>query len=202
MDGHCFGYSVRRALIAAALVFTATAPAAATEPTPRWLSAVGDFVRAGLAPPRTAEDVLRESNLAVPSSAAPAQTPAVHLPAPAAPTSSGAERLAAPMPAPVPLAAPEPVAVPAPPPAPAKPDLAVKKPEPSVQPGPRAVATPAEIRPRPVVPAAVRPVQAPPPPEPLTGSRIAATATLDQAIKLGGPVGLYGQRVKKPPTAP
>lgn len=196
MDGHCFGYSVRRALIAAALVFTATAPAAATEPTPRWLSAVGDFVRDGLAPPRTAEDLLREGRSAAP--AAPAQTPAVE--APPAP-----ERLAAPVPVPsipAPVAAPEPVAAPAPPPAPAKPDLAGKKPEPSVQPSPRAVATPAEIKPRPVAPAAVRPVQAPPPPEPLTGSRIAATATLDQAIKLGGPVGLYGQRVKKPPTAP
>ncbi|HLO76193.1 MAG TPA: hypothetical protein VK196_07040, partial [Magnetospirillum sp.] len=51
-------------------------------------------------------------------------------------------------------------------------------------------------RPKPAVPVAARVPTPPPPPEPLT-SRIAATATVDQAMKLGGSADTYGQRIKK-----
>lgn len=174
---------MRRALTAAALGLSVavTAPAVADEPTPQWLSAIGDFVRDGLAPPRTAEDLFREEKAA--AQPRPPTPPAAHV--------------AAPAPAPVPAASvfepepePEPALAPAPPKA--KVEAAVKKPEHSVQPSLRAVVTPAEIKARPVLP----------PPEPLTGSRIAATATLDQALKLGGAATLYGQRVNKPQATP
>lgn len=211
MDGHPFRFTMRRALTAAALVLTVTAslaaPAAAEEATPQWLSTLGAFVRDGLAPPRTAEDVLREE-------AAPKPAPKpVPVAAPAPAPAPEPVRVAQPQPAPPPAppAAIEPPSPPAaapvvnaaPAPAPPKPETAFKKTEPP-QPSPRAVA-PAELKPRPVVPVAVRPAAppAPPPPEPLTGSRIAATATLDQAMRLGGPASLYAQRVKKPqPAAP
>lgn len=192
MDGHSFRYPPRRVLTAAALALTlaGTAPAVADEPTPQWLSAFGEFVRDGLAPPRLAEDVLREERQQKEQPPAP-----VHVAAP--------QPVPQPAPLPVPAAAitPEPVAVPAPPVPPKAPAAMVKKAVPSVQPSPRAVVVPAEIKPRPVVPVAVQPVAVQPVPlaplEPLTGSRIAATASLDQAIKLGGAATLYGPRVKK-----
>lgn len=193
---------MRRALTAAALGLgvAVTAPAAAGEPMPPWLSAIGEFVRDGLAPPRTAEDLFREEKTVAPPKPPP---PPAHAaaPPPAPAPAPAAIPAAASVFAPEPVVAPEPAKA-APPKAEAKVEAAVKKPDHSVQPGLRAVVTPAEIKARPVLPVAVRPIPAPPPPEPLTGSRIAATATLDQALKLGGAATLYGQRVNKPRATP
>lgn len=196
---------MRRALTAAALGVgvAVTAPAAAAEPTPPWLSAIGEFVRDGLAPPRTAEDLFREEKaVAPPKPPTPPPVP-VAAPPPAPAPVPAAIPAAASVFAPEPAEAPEPAkAASSPPKAEAKVEAAVKKPDHSVQPGLRAVVAPAEIKARPVLPVAVRPIPAPPPPEPLTGSRIAATATLDQALKLGGAATLYGQRVSKPRATP
>jgi len=178
-----------------ALLVAAGTPAAAEDKGSSWLGAVGDFVRDGLSPPRTADDIAREEEAArqakarAPEPAAPKPEPAA--PKLALPTPPPPAPVVEPQPAPV-LAEPAPVPAPAPAPAPVtKPLAEVKKPAPA----PAAVTVPAA---RPAVPVAVRhaPVP-PPPPEPLT-SRIAATATLDQAVKLGGPAELYTAKVKKP----
>lgn len=199
MDGYLFRFKVRGVLTAAALLaLAAPPPAAAGEPVPAWLSAVGDFVRDGLAPPRTVEDLQREEreqgyrqSQPKPLTPEPVRLAApVAVPEPAAPAPV-VESVVAPPPPGDPAAIEPRKAVPAVTPAPVA----------ALAPAPRPVVAPAEVKPRPSAPVA-RVVQVPPPPEPLTGSRIAATATLDQAIKLGGPAGLYGQRVKKPQAVP
>lgn len=185
-----------------------TSPARAEEQGSDWLGAVGDFVRAGLGPARTIDDIRREEErareaheaAAAKSEAAPAVNAVAH-PAPVAPAPAGeAEAVAAPVfaapaPAPVrnvpevrPVTKPAAAAIPVPAPV-ARPAMAATAPAPAPVPLPVPVA-----RPKPVA----AHVPAPQPPaEPLT-SRIAATATLDQAIKLGGSTDTYGQRVAKP----
>lgn len=163
-------------------------PAAAEEQHSDWLGAVGDFVSAGLGPARTLDDIRREEERAreaamVIPEAAPA--PEVAPPPPAAEIDT----------APPPV-----VAAPA---APVMPRSAMPAPRPAGKPVvPVAAPAPAPIpvpapRPKPVVPVAVAvpaPVPAPEPPS----SRIAATATVDQAIKLGGSVDNYGSSAAKP----
>jgi hypothetical protein len=208
----------RLVLTAAAVAFTlAGFPAAASEPAPAWLSAIGDFVRDGLEPPRTAEDLFREESrgLAKPAPASKTTPVAVAAPRPVEPVQPTPEpaAIAAPQ-QPGAIAAPQPGAIAAPQavgsPAPAvvvetsapvrKAAAAAAAPRLVVAPAaPRPVVAPAELQPRPVIRAATRNMPVPQPAaEPLTGNRIAATATLDQAIRLGGPAGLYAQRVKRP----
>ena len=190
--------NIRLASAMATLLVALASPALAADEqgSSSWLGAVGDFVSAGLGPARTMDDIRREEEAAREAKAKAELkrdevAPLPKLAAPAAPPP--------PPPAVVPEHGPVPmpvVAAPAPAPAPvvSKPLAEVKKPVP--QPAPAAAVVPVPA-PRPAVPVAVRaaPV-APPPPEPLT-SRIAATATLDQAVKLGGSADLY-TRVKKP----
>ncbi|MCR6631069.1 MAG: hypothetical protein NVV74_14050 [Magnetospirillum sp.] len=132
------------ALLAAVAFST---PAAAEEQGNDWLGAVGDFVRAGLGPPRTAEDLRREEGRArdasdanpegpkakseqprlvqpVPASApVPAAEPELAAPVPAAPAVVS-HRSAAVAPAPESRAAAKPAApaaAPVPPPRPVRP---------------------------------------------------------------------------------
>ncbi|MGE5514783.1 MAG: hypothetical protein ACM31D_03075 [Bacteroidota bacterium] len=181
-------------LTAAALA----SPAAAEEQGSDWLGAVGEFVSAGLGPARTLDDIRREEErareareaaTAIPE-AAPAPKVALPAPPPAAETDAAPPVVAAPVPvAPV---APR-SAMPAPPRPAAKPVVAAA---PASAPVP--VPTP---RPKPVVPvaaAAPAPVAAPAPAPEVPGSRIAATATMDQAIKLGGSADNYGLSAAKP----
>lgn len=172
-----------------------TSPARAEEQGPDWLGAVGDFVRAGLGPARTIDDIRREEErareareaAAAKSETAPAVNAVVH-PAPSVPAptpSPSVEVEAAPTPV---FAAPAPSRN-APEARPAKPAIAVAAPAPAPVPLPVPVA-----RPKPVV----AHVPAPQPPAEPLSSRIAATATLDQAIKLGGSADTYGQRIAKP----
>ncbi|CAA7620786.1 hypothetical protein [Magnetospirillum sp. UT-4] len=166
------------AVLAAGLALTA--PAAAAEGD--WLKAVGNFLADGLEPARTLEDIVREEQRARQrEQAAPA--PSVDA-APEPPT-----RIAMPAPAPVPLppAATEPAAVP--PPAVTPPAA----PAPVPAPQPAAAVPPPAPAPRP----AMAPVRSAPLPSLPTGG-IAATATLDQAIRLGGPTDLYGRRIRAP----
>lgn len=210
----------RGVLTAAALAFTlAGAPGAgAGEPTPAWLSAIGDFIRDGVEPPRTVDDLMRAEEARRVAKPAPAPQPApvpvaITAPPPAKPDQPN---LFAPAPVEIPelpkaVEAPPPVAVVAPRPAATmapRPAAVAPRPAATVAPRPAAVAprpavTPAELKPRPVERTASRTMPVPQPAaEPLTGSRIAATATLDQAMRLGGPAGLYAQRIKRPQIAP
>lgn len=172
----------------ALLAFAVAAPAYAEEPGSDWLGSVTDFVRSGLGPARTLEDIRREEQQRV--------TEGLKL----------EPKLVAPVPAaiPAPVAAPEvPEAV-----------IAAPVPAPEIKPEPKK----AEVKVKPVVPVAVpvvaplppipvpeaKPKQVvvrvpvpPLPPEPLS-SRIAATATVDQAVKLGGSAETYGVRTKSP----
>lgn len=192
----------RGALTAAALAFTlAGAPGAvAGEPTPAWLSAIGDFIRDGIEPPRTVDDLMRAEEARRVAKPAPAPQPA---PVPVAITAPPPAEPAQPnLFAPTPVEIPElPKAVEAPPRKAAP--VAVVAPRPAATMIPRPAVTPAELKPRPVERTASRTMPVPQPAaEPLTGSRIAATATLDQAMRLGGPAGLYAQRIKRPQIAP
>ncbi|MBC7952941.1 MAG: hypothetical protein H7Z12_14125, partial [Rhodospirillaceae bacterium] len=172
----------------ALLALAAAAPACAEESGSDWLGSVTDFVRDGLGPPRTVEDIRREEQQRVSEGLkAPEPEP----------------KLVAPMPAAIPMPAPEVepevvapvVAAPAPE---IKPEP--KKAEVKVKPVVVPVAAPApvmpvpEAKPKPVIVRVPVPLL---PPEPLT-SRIAATATLDQAVKLGGSAEIYGARIKIP----
>lgn len=165
---------------AALLALAVAAPAYAEESGSDWLGSVSDFVRSGLGPPRTIEDIRREEQRRVTEGLKPAEPTQV-----------------APVPVAVPAAEPEPEA--------AAPVIAAPDPVPEIKPEPKK----AEVTARPVVPVPPIPVPeakpkpvvrvpVPPlPPEPLT-SRIAATATLDQAVKLGGSAEIYGARTKSP----
>lgn len=186
----------------AAMALTIATPCLAEEidppatETPSWLKSLGTFVRDGVTPPRTAAELAREEEerrqkaireaeahkpvLVQPvPPPAEAQPPQPEVPPPAAVEVTPAAKPAKPQPA---VAAP---VTPTPTPAPA-PVASEAGPGPLPLPMPKA-------RPKMVVPV----IQPPPAPVPAT-ERIAGTATLDQAIKLGGPADLYGQRIKKP----
>ncbi|MBC7905404.1 MAG: hypothetical protein H7Y60_01490 [Rhodospirillaceae bacterium] len=163
----------------ALLALAVASPARAEDSGSDWLGSVGDFVRSGLGPPRTLEDIRREEQQRVLEGLKPAEP-----------------KLVQPLPAPVPVAAPAPVVEPeVVAPVVAAPEI-MPAPEPkkaqfkAVPPMPVP-----EAKPKPVI---VRAPIVPPPPEPLT-SRIAATATLDQAVKLGGSAEIYSARIKSPP---
>lgn len=170
----------RAALIALPLALLAPA-AQASENEPDLFRSLGKFVLDGLGPARTMEDIQREERQVAHAKAQAEK---------ALDEAKKAEPVAvsAVQPAPVPPAAePEPVPV-AIIRAPAK---TVKvEPAKMVVPEPKVAIIPPPPRARPVE--MVRAVA--PPPEPLK-SHIAATATVDQAIKLGGPSGLYGRRL-------
>lgn len=179
-----------------------TSPVAAEEQGSDWLGAVGNFVRAGLGPARTIEDIRRDEERAREAAANAVESKpkresaqAVKQAAPPPPIAES-EPVAVPVvvaPAPI-VATPVPVVV-APAPVPAvKARNAVPPSEPKPQVKPAAIPQP-EPRPKPAVAVAARVPT--PPPEPLS-SRIAATATLDQAMKLGGSAETYGQRIRKP----
>lgn len=180
----------RAALIALPLALLAP-PAQASENEPDLFRSLGKFVLDGLGPARTMEDVQREERLAL--SKAQAEKARDEAAAKAEPVSVSAVQPAQALPAAEPEHVPAPVVhVPAPS-APVKP-VKVEQAK-MVVPEPRAVIVPPPPRARPVeVVRAAPPVVNLPPPEPLK-SHIAATATVDQAIRLGGPAGLYGRRL-------
>jgi hypothetical protein len=189
--------ALRVGILAACLAWTIPARAE-EESAADLLQIIGTFVKDGLTPARTAEDVMREEQHRLQAKKESQPKPDE---APASPVAAAAP---APMPAPaVPQAAPQPAES-----APARGDVpAAKAPQPAAKavaqqqqprgpilaaPPPRP-APPPEARPKP----AAAPHAAPPAPEP-SGSRIAATATLDQAMRLGGAASLYAQRIKPP----
>lgn len=183
-----------------------TVPAAAEEETNAdWLGVVGDFVMAGLGPARTVEDIRRqeerareaylrdlsERENATEASAAPSRDEAeIEVKGVAEDEAdTDADVAIAPVPD-ITSDVPAPVTVPvtaAAGPVPVAPEAVAHSLSKPVQqagaPAPEAVA-------KPVVSVAVRVV---PPPEPLV-SRIAATATVDQAIRLGGSSDTYDRR--------
>lgn len=180
-----------------ALMTAMANPAAAEEQGFNWLGAVGDFVLDGLGPPRTLDDIRREEQRARDSSK-PAALPDVAVPEPV--PAAVAEPVMPPPEVPV-LAAPAQIV----PQFEEKPVPEPKKPEAkrAAEAKPVAPAVPvSEAKPMPVPEARPKAVVArvptpPPPPEPLT-SRIAATATLDQAVKLGGSADIYTRPAKAP----
>lgn len=174
----------RAALIALPLALLAPS-ARASENGPDLFGALGKFVLDGLGPARTMEDLLREERQAA---AAKAQAEKAREGAPVEPVSVSAVQPAAPLPSVEPEQVPAPVAH-----APVK--SAKLEPVKMVVPEPKAAIIPPPPRARPAEVARVAPPMVTlPPPEPLK-SHIAATATVDQAIKLGGPSGLYGRRL-------
>lgn len=181
----------RAALIALPLALLAP-PALASENEPDLFRSLGKFVLDGLGPARTMEDVQREERQAA-AAKAQAEKARDEAAAKAELLSVSAVQPAQALPA----AEPEHVAAPvvhAPAPiAPVKP-VKVEQAK-MVVPEPRAAIVPPPPRARPVeLVRAAPPVVNLPPPEPLK-SHIAATATVDQAIRLGGPAGLYGRRL-------
>lgn len=209
------GIDMRMGLALLALV-ALTTPAAAEEQGSDWLGSVGDFVRAGLGPARTIEDIRRDEErareAALQGEPAKAEPKVAHVapvePPPVSPvpgTPVAVTSVAPPVP--VPQAAP--VAKPAavrPPMTPEARPQARPEPRPQVQSKanvtpvsvPAAVATAPvpvplpEARPKAPAPVAARPTEQSAPE--LPASRIAATATVDQAIKLGGSSDTYSQR--------
>jgi len=177
----------RAALIALPLALLAP-PALASENEPDLFRSLGKFVLDGLGPARTMEDVQREERQAAAAKAQAEKAQDEAAAAKAEPVSVSAVQPAQPLPAAEPEYVPTPVVH-----APAKP-VKVEQAK-MVVPEPRAVIVPPPPRARPVeVVRAAPPVVNLPPPEPLK-SHIAATATVDQAIRLGGPAGLYGRRL-------
>lgn len=161
------------------------------------LRSLGEFVLNGLGPARTMEDIMREEREAAARARAveaareqaeerraePAAVATTTPPAGAASAQPQPQAQLQPVPAaePVRLAKIEPSKV-----EPAK-VFSVAPSQPDIIPPPP--------RARPQVDAKAAPALiALPPPEPLK-SHIAATATVDQAIRLGGPSGLYGRRL-------
>lgn len=175
----------RAALIALPLALLAP-PALASETETDLFQSLGKFVLDGLGPARTMEDVQREERQAA---QAKAQAEKMREEAKAEPVSVTAVEPVARQPQPEVEVTPAPVVHHAP----AK--LVKVEPAKVVVPEPKPAAIPSPPRARPVeVVRAAPPVVNLPPPEPLK-SHIAATATVDQAIKLGGPSGLYGRRL-------
>lgn len=167
-----------KSIAAALLTFALSVPAYAQEPPPKpgssLLQGLGDFLRDGLSAPRTAADLAREEEKARQAAISP--QPPVPEPASEAPPAPDA-------PPPVVEAPPPPV-----PPTPAPAQAPVIEP----------AATP--MAPPPARPATPIVVPQPPAAEPIApAERIAGTATLEQAIRLGGPIELYTRRPATPP---
>ncbi|MBX9634433.1 MAG: hypothetical protein K2X44_05565 [Magnetospirillum sp.] len=186
---------IRLGFALVALMATVGTPAAAEEQGSNWLGAVGSFVLNGLGPARTLEDIQREEQRAreTPKPAAPKLAAPVPVAEPevARPVTPPADPVLA---APVQVA-PVPEVKPAPEPKKAEVKRVEAKPVASAMPVPEAKPMPVpEAKPKQAI--ARTPIPQPPP-EPLT-SRIAATATLDQAVKLGGSADIYSGRIKAP----
>ncbi|MBR9971939.1 hypothetical protein [Magnetospirillum sulfuroxidans] len=179
---------IHRTLLIAAPLALLAGPAAASDSEPDLLGVLGTFVLNGLGPARTMEDIQREERQAADAARAKERA------------AEAMEKAAAPPPA---VTEVQPVA-PAADVAPAEalpqipPSVKIARVEPA-----KAIAAPAKVdvippppRPRPQSESvkALPPAVSLPPPEPLK-STIAATATVDQAIKLGGPSDLYGRRL-------
>lgn len=189
---------MRKILVVLTLA-TALAPAAkAEEPgtvMPTWLKAVGEFIQSEIEPPRLAEDLLREeeekrlahTRRSEPTDEEPdpAPEPAPEFfPEPAAYTPPEPDWEASPLPAAT--AAPANLLL-GPHPQPAVEVSPPAKPQPAAaqQPKPASAASPT----LPAFPAA----------EPIApADRIAGTATLNQALKLGGPAELYARPIRPP----
>ncbi|AVM74414.1 hypothetical protein [Magnetospirillum gryphiswaldense] len=182
----------RAALIALPLALLAP-PALASENEPDLFRSLGKFVLDGLGPARTMEDVQREERQAAAAKAQAEKVRDEEAAAKAEPVSVSAAQPAQALPAAEPEYVPTPVVHAPAPIAPVKP-VKVEQAK-MVVPEPKAAIVPPPPRARPVeVVRAAPPVVNLPPPEPLK-SHIAATATVDQAIRLGGPAGLYGRRL-------
>lgn len=163
-------------------------PAAASDSDsePDLFGVLSTFVLNGLGPARTMEDIQREERqAAVAARAAAAAEEAAQKAASSSLSDAAAQEPMAAMPAPEAL--PESV-----------PPVKVAKVEPAKvipsQPKIDVIPPPPQARPRSESAKIAPPAVTLPPPEPLK-SHIAATATVDQAIRLGGPSGLYGRRL-------
>lgn len=181
---------MRLVVALAAVAVLAATPARAQEIQPGseadFLSVLGDFILDGLSPPRTAADLAREEEKARAASLKADDAPAA---------------VAPPLPAPVAIEPPpeqKTIAAPTSPPvsSPSSPPAAEPAALPAVTPPvpeapPPVVAAPAP-RPQPIV--VPRPAAEPIP----AADRIAGTATLEQAVKLGGPMDLYTRRPPQP----
>jgi hypothetical protein len=181
-----------RAVAIAALIVAAVPARAAEESGSDLLNIIGTFVKDGLGPARTAEDLFKEDRQRLQAKPAkPAETTAeVAPPVKAEPVRAAlAEpvRIEPAVDAPIKVAVVKVAPVAAQRPVPRKIEpVAVPPARPVAAPPPEAKTRPATIH---VAPS--------PPPEPV-GSRIAATATLDQAMRLGGAASLYSQRIRQP----
>lgn len=197
--------TLRNALLISVPLALLTLPAAAESASdnaqPDLFRALGDFVMGGLGPARTMEEIQREEG------EARAKALAAKRKAEAEASDEGAAPVEALAPQAVAAPAPQAVAAkPAPAPSapvkmakvePAKPVPAEAKPAEYV--APVAVHVPVDIIPpppkaRPQFEAKALPVAPALPAEPLK-SRIAATASVDQALKLGGPTQIYKRRL-------
>lgn len=159
-----------------------------------WLGSVGSFLLDGLGPARTMEDIRREEERARDVPLQPVGEPSAEAAKPQ-PVEAVKPVMAAPV---VPDALPAPDLMPA-----AAPAVTVApKPAPAPKPEVKAAAAVAPV-PRPAVaphPVAVRAEE--PPAAALPANRIAATASLEQAIRLGGAGELYGGKAKVSSAAP
>ncbi|OJX79516.1 hypothetical protein [Magnetospirillum sp. 64-120] len=203
--------TLRNALLISVPLALLTLPAAAESASdnaqPDLFRALGDFVMGGLGPARTMEEIQREEGearakaLAAKRKAeaeasdegtAPVEALAPQAVAAPAPQAVAASAAAPAKPAPAPSAPVKMAKV-----EPAKPVPAEAKPAEYAT--PVAVHVPVDIIPpppkaRPQFEAKALPVAPALPAEPLK-SRIAATASVDQALKLGGPTQIYKRRL-------
>lgn len=195
---------MRKILVVLTLAAAFAPDAKAEEPdivVPRWLSAVGEFIQSEIEPPRLAEELLREEEedrlanirrsdpvdeVPPPPSLEPGPEPEL-APEPAVYSPPEPDWEASPLPAataaPASLLGPQPIVeqpVVEPPPALPLPTLTQQP-----KPGPAAPGLPAFPEAQPISPA----------------DRIAGTATLDQALKLGGPAELYAKPLRTPSPA-
>lgn len=195
-----FGSVVAVALMSSALM--GVRPVAAGEKGDDWLGALGSFIADGLTPARTMDDIRREEERGRAEQAAP---PTAKVAAP--------ETRVQDVPVAVrPAVEPAPVVLPSAAvlsmPATAQSAVSVQPAPPKAVPVPKAALV--AVQPATARPVAIpepRPMVTPPPilrtVEPLSpvepSSRIAATATLEQAIKLGGPSDVYDNRTSRGP---
>lgn len=168
-------------------------PALAEEPgsgLSLWLGTVGEFIQSGIEPPRTVEDLLRQEE-----------------------EERVARRAAALPPPPLPEAVPpldplpdmDPGMGPEPGPEPEFEPAALPQPTPRPQmAAPQPIIAPSSPLPRPQTSSQSAPAVLPsfPPALPISpAERIAGTATIDQALKLGGPADLYTHPIRRPAAA-